>query len=91
MAVLQFLLKLLVLSPIRRQRLVGRLALEDAASALDQRRGDGLEQDAIGSGLDDAFGAVLDLKLFPEPSGDDDLTLGGEPDGVSLVCRAHPE
>jgi hypothetical protein len=43
-----------------------------------------LEEDSFGRGLNNGFGAIFDLKLFSQPGGDDDLTLGGEPDGICL-------
>src|SRR5688572_5837721 len=91
MAILQFLLLFLMSSPFFRQRLVRRPALEDAAPALDEGRSHGFQQDAVGGGLHNAFGAVLDVELFPEPAWNNHLALGGKPNGVGFVCHAHDD
>src|SRR2546426_12189183 len=64
MALLQCLFLLRVLGPRFGERLAARLALEDAAPTLDERDSHGLEQNAIGRGLDNGFGAVFDVKLL---------------------------
>src|SRR5882672_1680355 len=91
MAVLQFLFGFLVFGPTFGQRLLAGLALENATPVLDQRGGHGLQENPFRSGLDDSLGAVLNMELLPQPGGNDDLPLGGKPDGVGLVGGVHAE
>src|SRR5580700_10400767 len=80
---------LLVLGPVLRQRLASWRALEDAAPALDQRRGHGLEKDSLWCGLDHGLCPVLDVELLAQAEWDDDLPLRGEPYGFELLSCTH--
>src|SRR6266536_4273182 len=89
MAIFQFLLLLLMFGPLLGQRLVTRLALDDASPTLDECGGHRLEEDAFGRRLNNSLGAILNVELLAKPGGDDDLTFRGEPDGVGFDYRAH--
>src|SRR3990172_2145223 len=89
LGILQGALFGLVLGPFLGERLVARLAFEYAAQFTDGCRRHGLEQDALVGGRDDGAGAVLDLKEFAEPAGNDHLAFGGEPHGIRLLGRLH--
>ena len=65
--------------------------VENAAQAADAGGGDGLEEDAVGGGLDDGAGAVLDLEEFAQTQGDHHLAFGGEFDRIGEVSRIHAE
>src|SRR5258708_5848529 len=80
---------LLVLGPVLGQRLASRPALEDAAPALDERRGHGFEKDSLRRGLDHGLGPVLDVELFAQAKWDDDLPLRREPYGFELLSHTH--
>src|SRR5580700_12278562 len=80
---------LLVLGPVLRQRLASWRALEDAAPALDERRGHGLEKNSFRRGLDHGLCPVLDVELLTQAKWDDDLPLRREPYGFELLSRTH--
>src|SRR5580698_2846959 len=89
MAPLECPFLLLVLGPVLRQRFTSRRTLEDAASALDERRSHGLEKNALRCGLDHGLGPVLDVELLPQAKWDDDLPLRREPYRFELLSCTH--
>src|SRR5688572_10566740 len=91
MAVLHFLLLLLVRSPFLRQRLVTRLALQNASSLFDERRCYWFQKDAVGSCLHHALGALLNIELLSQPAWNDHLAFGREPNRICFVNRAHAQ
>src|SRR6266496_204648 len=89
MALLQFPLLLFVLGPFLGQRFIPRLALENAAPLFDQRGGDGFQENPLRRVLNHSFCPVLNVKLFPQPSGNDHLAFCCEPNSVRFYCRTH--
>src|SRR5260221_14331880 len=89
MALLDLSFLLLVFRPFLRKGFVARLAFEQAEATVDGPPGHGFEQDPFGRGLDHGLGTLLDAKLFTKPAWDHNLSLGGEPDGISLHCSTH--
>src|ERR1700675_1939571 len=89
MALLECPFLLLVLGPVRRQRLSSRRALEDAPPALDERRSHGFEKDSLRRGLDYGLCPVLDVELFPQAKRDDHLPLRREPYGFEFLSHTH--
>jgi hypothetical protein len=89
MALLECPFPLLVLGPVLRQWLASRRALEDTAPALDERRGDGFEKDALRGGLDHGLCSVLDVELFAQAKRDDDLPLCREPYGFEFLSHTN--
>src|SRR5437667_5688669 len=89
MAIFEFHFLFLLLRPRFGQRLVAGLAPDDSAPMLDQRGGHGLEENSVWCGLNDGFGAVLDIKPLSQPGGDYYLSFGCEPDGIGLFCCTH--
>ena len=47
------------------------------------------QEDSLRRRLDDCPGAIFDLKLFPQPRGNDDLTFRSEPDGIGFRYHIH--
>src|SRR5580704_16449923 len=89
MASLERPLLLLVLGPVFGQRLSSWPALEDAAPALDERRGHGFEKDSLRRGLDHGLCPVLDVELFAQAKRDDHLPLRRKPHGFWFFSRTH--
>src|SRR5262245_24148260 len=89
MALLQFPFLLLVLGPLLSKWLIPRAPFEDASSALNKRRGHWLQKDTFWRRLNDGFRPILDLELLAQPCRDDDLALGGEPNGICPRRRTH--
>src|SRR5262245_35487037 len=89
MTLLEFPFLLLVLGPLVGQRFVTRLALEDAAPALDERSGDGFEENSLRRRLHHDPCPVLDFKLLSQAQGNHHLPFGREPGGFSFLSHIH--
>src|ERR1700722_10450348 len=89
MALFECPFSLLVLGPVLRQRLASRRALEDAAPALDERRGHRFEKDSLRCGFGHGLCSVLDVELFAQAKRDDDLPLRCEPNGFKFFSHTN--
>ncbi len=89
MALFQFLLPSFVLLPFLGEWFVAWLAFEQAEASFDGVAGYGFEKNSFWRGLDNGFGAFLNMKFAPQPCGDNHLSLGGKPDGIHFFSRTH--
>jgi hypothetical protein len=74
-----------VLYPFFGQRLFSVLPLEDPAQPRNGMPCHGFDRNAIRRELHDRTSFVLNLKLAPKPSWNDDLSLSCKPDGISAA------
>src|ERR1035438_4248515 len=89
LGLLQFFFLAFVLRPFPGQCSVAGLALQDALEAANGNRSHGLEKNPFGRRLNHGLGPVFNVKLFPQPRGNDHLAFGREPYGVCLDCCTH--
>jgi hypothetical protein len=78
-----------MLAPMLNQGFVTELALENAATALDERSRHRLEKNPLGGRLDYGSRAALDVELPSQSKGDDYLSFRREPHGFSFSSHTH--
>src|SRR2546425_6858838 len=89
LGLLQIAFFLFMFRPLLSQWLVTGLAFQQTEAAFNHRRGDRLQQDAVGRGLDDGARAFLDVELLPQPARDHHLPFHAEIDRIGFSCRLH--